>query len=444
MQVVTKNHLMNFTEKLLKNDKTIKDALKNDLVNKQEFNKIIDIESQVNIFNKENIEIGKYWDVFENGGTIWKTGDEPKTSSDYWITELIPIKNGDVLRSSDTWFNFVYFDSNKEVTRCKTGGNQAEQSGDTFTIDGDLVAFIQLTYSSACSYDDLMITINNEIPSIYTPYSTGVSIKEAVLEVPLSKYVKKSEIDFEGKWSRKDVYINATDTQEEILVKMLDAVKHTNCDVYFETGEYNFTTIFDLMKSKYGYTTAYELPIGGNCKYYFQGSTLTATKTSTDSNVIGNESLLGCRRKSGSYELHDGTLICNDMVYCVHDEAQGELEPYVRKYENMVMQYNTTNPVSDLRKCIGGGTGLHGTVIIDSCVFLSDNNQDVSYHGHDKSDATQFRLTITNSYFSRKIQLANLSTNETGVAILSGNSFGSNCDTTSKWTIYEMNNTVRN
>ena len=412
---------------------------------KTELSEISTTSKSTNVFDKDSITLDKYWDVFENNSTIWRNGTDLKDSTDYYVTDLIPVKDGDVVRSNISWFNFVYYNSSKELSRCADGGNQAEKAASEFTISGDLVAYIQLTYlKDNSSYDMLMITINSELPSSYEGYVAETkTIKDSALKIPLSKYVSKTDIVLEDKWVRKDVYINTTDTQEQILVKMLNAVSEGNCDVYFEPGDYTFTTVFDLMKSDYGYTTAYELPIGGNCRYFFQGSKLTATKTTTDTNVAGNESLIGSRRGCGSYELYDGTLICNDMVYCVHDEAQGCENPYTRKYKNMVMKYNTVSSTETLRKCIGGGTGLHGTVIIEDCVFINDNNQDVSYHGHDKEDTTEFRLTISNSYFSKKIQLADLSTNETGIALLSGNSFGEANDTTSKWTVYDVNNTTR-
>ena len=392
----------------------------------EKISSISEVTKSSNIFDLSKITLGKYWDVFEKNGTIWRNGESLKESTDYFVTDLIPVKNGDVIRSNKKWYNFVYFDSSKALSRCASGGNQAELAANEFTISGDLVAYVQFTYLvNVQDYNTLMITINEELPSSYESYYPEIT---TIKEEAITKFI------------RKRVDIRTTDTQEEILVKMLHAEATQNCDVYFETGTYNFDTVFDLMKSKYGYITAYELPIGGNCRYYFQGSTLIATKTSTDSNVIGNESLLGCRRSDGSYELYDGKLIANDMVYAVHDEAQGGSNPYVRKYKNMIMQYNTTSSTETLRKCIGGGTGLHGTVIIDSCVFITDYNTDVSYHGHEKDDATEFRLIVTNSYFSDKLRLDSLATNETAILQYSGNSDKTTPTSTTAWTVYAFNN----
>ena len=392
----------------------------------EKISSISEVTKSSNIFDLSKITLGKYWDVFEKNGTIWRNGESLKESTDYFVTDLIPVKNGDVIRSNKKWYNFVYFDSSKALSRCASGGNQAELAANEFTISGDLVAYVQFTYLvNVQDYNTLMITINEELPSSYESYYPEIT---TIKEEAITKFI------------RKRVDIRTTDTQEEILVKMLHAEATQNCDVYFETGTYNFDTVFDLMKSKYGYITAYELPIGGNCRYYFQGSTLIATKTSTDSNVIGNESLLGCRRSDGSYELYDGKLIANDMVYAVHDEAQGGSNPYVRKYKNMIMQYNTTSSTETLRKCIGGGTGLHSTVIIDSCVFITDYNTDVSYHGHEKDDATEFRLIVTNSYFSDKLRLDSLATNETAILQYSGNSDKTTPTSTTAWTVYAFNN----
>ena len=39
-----------------------------------------------------------------------------------------------------------------------------------------------------------------------------------------------------------------------------------------------------------------------------------------------------------------------------------------------IMEYHKTDTTAYLSKCIGGGTGYHGTCIINNCIFTSEND----------------------------------------------------------------------
>nr|DAN74827.1 MAG TPA: hypothetical protein [Caudoviricetes sp.] len=75
---------------------------------------------------------------------------------------------------------------------------------------------------------------------------------------------------------RPSIYIYANDTQDEILWKLVDAFLTRDCDVYFESSTYVFDDVFVDLYEKYKYRQYAELPIGGGCRYYFNGSTLIA------------------------------------------------------------------------------------------------------------------------------------------------------------------------
>ena len=248
---------------------------------------------------------------------------------------------------------------------------------------------------------------------------------------------------------RIDIYV--TDTEEEIFLMLCNAWYTEDCDVHFEHGNYSFDSIFGLMKSKYEWNTAYELPIGGNCRYFFNGSTLTALYTGSDSNVAGNASLLGSNRKPGNYELFDGTLIANNIIYVVHDEAGASPKAYTRKYHNLTMKYIAGDNSRYLSKCIGGGTGLFGNVEIDNCRFFSErtssaiaNMREASYHGCTESDAeSNITVTVKNCWFDNCFSIENLGANQTAECFYSGNSAKAN-PSKAGWDVYAFANEVRN
>lgn len=228
------------------------------------------------------------------------------------------------------------------------------------------------------------------------------------------------------KGTRPKVQIYTTDTQETIFKKMVDAIYIEDCDVVFEKGAYTLNSIFYLMRSKYEWADAFELPVGGNCHYYLNNSTITGNFAgqSPSANLVveNNSSVIGTHRLDGqTFRIMDGELVADGLVYCVHDEASGGAGSYVHHYENMIMRYQTGQYTqSGLSKCIGGGTGLAGEVVISGCKFYNANTtQDVSWHGHNLSTASVFKLFIANSFFVNGIGLHQLAANETGYLFLS-------------------------
>lgn len=228
------------------------------------------------------------------------------------------------------------------------------------------------------------------------------------------------------KGTRPKVQIYTTDTQETIFKKMVDAIYIEDCDVVFEKGAYTLNSIFYLMRSKYEWADAFELPVGGNCHYYLNNSTITGNFAgqSPSANLVveNNSSVIGTHRLDGqTFRIMDGELVADGLVYCVHDEASGGDGSYVHHYENMIMRYQTGQYTqSGLSKCIGGGTGLAGEVVISGCKFYNANTtQDVSWHGHNLSTASVFKLFIANSFFVNGIGLHQLAANETGYLFLS-------------------------
>ena len=246
------------------------------------------------------------------------------------------------------------------------------------------------------------------------------------------------------KGERPRIHIFTTDTEVEIFEKMLNAWLTRDCDVIWQCGSYTFSTIFAAMSNYSGYTGAgaLEIVIGGNCRYYFNNSVITANRGETTAipNLFGNR-----RTINASYELHDGTLVGNNTTYVVHDEGQGQDDAYVHIFKNIRMKYVSGADTNGISKCIGGGTGLHGQSVIDGCYFESDNTQcssDVSYHGHTSAApdaASEFKLFVLNSYMSKGLELQTLANNETAVAQYFGNYPATLIAKAARWTLYGVN-----
>ena len=88
----------------------------------------------------------------------------------------------------------------------------------------------------------------------------------------------------------------------------------------------------------------------------------------------------------------------------------------------MKFVYQTDSQTNGIRKPIGGGTGLFGESIFENCIFETDNTYDLSFHGiaTDKEDVADFKLILSNCYFSKQISLDSLATNQTASLLMSG------------------------
>ena len=405
---IVKNKIDESAEQIGTNTSDIS-VLKSDLSESNVlFNNILQVTQTDNLLNPDKLEYGK---------TINSTsGKVIGTTQNLAVSECIKVDTTLPLKVTTVANQFLY----------------------QYKEDGTLVVGTS-TFSSTSP-----ITLDSE-----TAY---VRMVVWVSKLPFMLYQSENDLSYvdyglSSKNTRKIINIYTADTEEEILDKMYSAYNAGNCDVCWEYGTYEFDSAFELVKTKYGRGTAYELPIGGNCRYYFNGATIQGTYTGEDTNVRGNCSVLGSWRGSGSYELYDGIIEATGIVYCVHDEAQSSEIPYLRKYHNMRMKFTSVDTYTNtLSKCIGGGTGLRGMVEIENCYFESDNgeNPEVSYHGHSKEDETIFRISILNSYFGHSFGAHALATNETAELIFSGNYVLSiPTENTGKWTIKSWNNEVR-
>lgn len=254
--------------------------------------------------------------------------------------------------------------------------------------------------------------------AVYTNGTQTGSVDEnSVIEVQEQSYSGTGR-------PRVDIY--ASDTQLEVFEKMLYANNIGHCDVYFQPGTYTFDeTLYDWMRTERRADRS-ELPIGNNCRYYFNGATLIGSYAGEDTHVSGNCNVIGCALTSGNFELHDGTIIANDIIYGVHDDggvsARGD--SHLHKYHNMHIIYNGGAKAKDraICKCIGGGTCKNLTVVIDNCVlekYTENTNKDcVTYHGFSNNPTyqTKARIAITNTWMTgacRAYHLVAESRNET-------------------------------
>lgn len=222
---------------------------------------------------------------------------------------------------------------------------------------------------------------------------------------------------------RKKMQILTSDSEVEILLKMKKAFDEGDYDVSFEYGEYTFSSIYTYMKETLKWSWTLGLPIGNNCRYYFNNSTLIANKPNEEYNDVMN--VLDCKASPQNYELHDGVLINNGGTYCVHDEANASDKFYKHIYKNMRMTYNKNDSTDNISKCIGGGAGLKGYIQIENCVFKTDSTTEcVNWHGaNGKIPLQNLSFIISDCYFSNRLVIHGYTSSDVIFIKLCNNSF---------------------
>lgn len=385
--------------------------------------KVKEIENDVS--NYEIVNYMSFAETFQNSkyandGTIVSDPDQNCTS-------LVPLdREQDLYCGTSGYAEAVFFDANKDYISKSNIWMYANISKANFPANARYLAFNYYR-------DSVIGTEGFYAGTRYVLFCTGI--------YPFEKKLKNS---------RPQIQIKTTDSQEEIFIKLVKAWYLEDCDVEFENGNYSFSTIFSLMQTKYGWTGAFELPLGGNCRYNLNGSTITGTNVSNTQLVYENTSVFGTHRMgdyNNSFELRNGTIIGVGTIYVIHDECEGGTFAYWHRYDNLRIIYNTGTRTVAASCGIGAGTGLNGAWEIEACYFENNNSQsdnDIFIHGHNQTAASEFRISITDSYFSKKVSLLALSGNsQKGKALLSANSFFGQIVQNTNWTINQTINTFR-
>ena len=374
-------------------------------------------------------------EIFANTGFVSNDGGvstltQWKYSNPLSILNVLEIKTKcDLSNGSGGGVEFLKSDT---VSKASAVGNVGSGTG---TYDGEII----ITSEQISNMISLGAT--HFVVTKKADYQSFISVKSLVEGV-------NEKISKLSKEIRQTINILRTDGEIDIYNKLLYARNTKNCDVIWQFGEYIFTdVVFNHMKTieEHKAVGAYEIPLGGGCRYYFNGSTIKSNITTYE----GICNVFGCVRKNcGDYYLYDGIIESNNTCYCVHDEGQGDDGTYIHEYHNMTMIQNSTD--NDITKCIGGGTGKYGKAIIDSCLFVNNNPlcpDDCSWHGLTGANAdavAYFEIVSKNNYFSKRLYCQSLGNNQTAKVFYCGNSSAAPLQVYAKWEKYSFCNEVRN
>lgn len=307
-------------------------------------------------------------------------------------------------------------------------------------------------------YSTITASVNGRIMFIAQSnidYRVDILVYDTTNNDVIQDFIKKSlllatELKF-NYHGRQKITIKSSDDEALNVVRLTGACNIGNVDVYFEDSTYVFSAWYNYvyyMNNNNAFRC--EIPIGNGCNYYFNGATINGVVRDNilaSPTIKTNCALFGSRTNEGDYKLINGVISATGTIYTVHDEMSGKSK-YNHGYENMIINYISGTQKETIRKCIGGGAGRYGNVVLKNCVLDSDYSHELAFHGYANVLGNvdgKITLNISDCYFGHGIQVDTLPNKEIGTVITVCNSFRSDyADYENKnWTKYSWNNETR-
>ena len=265
----------------------------------------ITIQTGKNKFNKYNLLEGKNY--------ITVDGNIVTTQYDIYVSKPFPIvRFGDekyvtlsttgILKDN---IGYLFLDKNSNVIDHGMYNNSSSQ-----TIEIPINAkYMQVTYNCITGEETSNLQVEyGKTATTFENYKSEFSVEE-INEI-VDSVIKSNSI-------RKVVEIKPTSDIMDFYNSMVAAYNEGNCDVYIRSGNYTYTNeMIDFIRSE----DKRGVPIGNNCKYYFDSNAyIYCEYTGDNAQDIGSFfSPLDSCNTSGSWALHNLNLISkNTHIYMI-------------------------------------------------------------------------------------------------------------------------------
>ena len=404
-----------------------------------EFDGIAELKTSVNRLDpNSNIQNGYY---NPNGGAY-------STSTSYKVTDFIPVEPGKyaIISNSDNEFVQCRFIAEYDINKNIINFNSNEGQGNgkhyfsSYVLASQNAGYIRPAYAIGQDNTKLMVSVSdsNSVPEFAPYFAPHYSAKDSFVADHLRAAI--------------DIY--AEDGIDKFYESMKTAYEKGNTDVTIHKGTYMYTNaLIDAIREE----VKRGVPIGNGCRYFFEtGAVLVCEYTGENTaDVASMFSALDSQNAAGDYEIYNLDLTAKNILYAIHDEANGYNAFYSHKYKNCYVTLNNTalGSASDYKsRCIGGGLGKHGEIIIEDCVFNCTNpgketvaEQPVAYHGANGSTFSDVKFIVTGCYFNGLFRGSNLTENTEAPyprIIYSNNLHQSDPSIAETWTKYVFNNST--
>ena len=338
----------------------------------------------------EYIDVDAKYDVYKatatadslmtESGAIDSNGN-PVANNDYLRSDYIPVKAGDVIHYSIAQYltlcALAVYDTNKALTSGVVGVGTTSLVTGVFTAAAD--GFVRVS----C-------------------YKTSLSMCKV--------YFGGSFVEgLDSLSAGPTFYCGASRELSTLKAGLEAATQFMNGTLYVDSGTYDLITEFGSawFEALDGTKTLVGLQLKNRVHVIFSPNSKVVSHYTGDNEYAQS---LYSPFNAGEYgfTLENLTLECSRCRYAIHDERNGGTEIYKSHYINCnVYIDNSENDYWSSRCGIGGGLGANAEVIIENCVWGSDNpdtsnaRNAVYYHLSNSTTNANHRafVTIKDNYF---------------------------------------------
>ncbi len=295
---------------------------------------------------------------------------------------------------------YSFYLLNNQVVRF--GGAENAFISTTFELPIDTTLYVTIrVVSSSNGHETVAIASGDTIPDdistlgvfSYDTHTKLDSVAKLEEKIPSVITVKK---DGTGDFSTLKEAVEYSQTKSDLTIEVYEGTY----DLIEEFGDEYFTNLSGTSQRRglqIGNGVHLIFSSGSKVVCHYQGDNETVKTCFSPFNYIQ------CTK---GFTLENLTLEASNVRYAIHDEAgSSTLNMYRNTYKNCKITIdNSNNEVWKKHKCIGGGLGLHGEIIIENCSFTDMYNvgskvSAVSYHNV-VSEGAKSRIIVTGCYFS--------------------------------------------
>lgn len=185
----------------------------------------------------------------------------------------------------------------------------------------------------------------------------------------------------------KEAVETAVQSQDSVVI-----VKQGTYNLYEEFGGDDFFSTYDASTTK-------GLVLRNGVKIIFASHSKVTFNNSNNYEQVSAQ-FSPFNTGSGGCTVENLTLDCTNCRYGIHDERGGSTDTYINKFINCNIKQS-----GGYQRCIGGGLGKSGEIVIENCVFncvgRADNADSVSYHNNNSAtdSASRSNLVVKNNFF---------------------------------------------
>lgn len=211
----------------------------------------------------------------------------------------------------------------------------------------------------------------------------------------------------ELKKTRKTIYVGSDGDYQTLRSAIEFAYGRGNTTIVVREGVYDILQEFATEIASHTGTSPVGNMLGNGMELIFMsGSYVTCLyelsgDTTKDQwmNTYFNPFIAG----NGDFTIENLNIKASNCRYCVHDELSGQNVRYIHKYINCRMQQQSDADGSPMIRCIGGGFGVHGQIVIDGGYYKSIPHEvmsevpTISWHTNTNCDS---RISIKDVYLA--------------------------------------------